>query len=428
MVGIVGGGISGLALSHYLRQQRIQHVLLEGADVPGGVMRTETAGGVPLDLGPQRMRLTGAVRELVQSAGLEDELLYARPGLPLWVFRKGRLRKVPFTFGEALATDLIGWGGKLRLLMEPLTPAARPDESVADFFVRKFGREAYDAFLGPLYGGLYASDPARMKTRHGLQVTLKELGVEGSLLLAAARRARRAREEVPTVTFRSGLGALPAALARAAAQDGALRMQTCVDRIERTDGGWILRLSGSAAEASLVVDRVVLALPAHAAARLLEQGAPEPAAALRKLRYNPLAVVHLQSPCDLTGYGYQVAFGEALETRGVTWNASMFERDGVFTAYLGGMTNPAIVDWEDAKIAEVARREFRVATGFDSTPLLVSRTWIPAWDATWDALADLALPGRVDACTNWSARPGIPGRLAQAKALAARIAAQDSHP
>jgi oxygen-dependent protoporphyrinogen oxidase len=137
------------------------------------------------------------------------------------------------------------------------------------------------------------------------------------------------------------------------------------------------------------------------------------------LRYNPLAVVHLQAQGGkLEGFGYQVAFGEALETRGVTWNASIFGRDGVYTAYLGGMGNPSLVAKGDDQIGALAAAEFETVTGVPCRPLMVSRTAIPAWDTSWDALDGLALPTGVEVCSNWSARPGIPGRLAQARRLA----------
>jgi protoporphyrinogen/coproporphyrinogen III oxidase len=419
MIAIIGGGISGLALSFYLQKQGIEHVLLEAEAVPGGVMRTETAEGIPLDLGPQRIRLTGDLREMIGQVGLDKELVHAPAGLPLWVFRDGRLRKVPFTWRAALSTDLLSLGGKARLLLEPFTAGVRSGESVAHFFERKFGREAYRAFLGPLYGGLYASDPAHMKARHGLTLTLRDFGVDGSLLLAVARRGLRAREAIPTVTFRAGLGALPRALAAAAGDR--VRVGTPVAALEHDGARWKLHLGGAETGQSVTANRVVLALPAGGAGRLLERVAPAATAALASLRYNPLAVVHLQARCELTGLGYQVAFGESLETRGVTWNASMFGRDGVYTAYLGGMSHPELVSWDDDRIASVAAGEFRRVTGCESRPLLVSRTAIPAWDETWDALAELKLPEGIDTCTSWSARPGIPGRLSQAKHLATRL-------
>ncbi|HZD04303.1 MAG TPA: hypothetical protein VE173_05275, partial [Longimicrobiales bacterium] len=84
---------------------------------------------------------------------------------------------------------------------------------------------------------------------------------------------------------------------------------------------------------------------------------------------------------------------------------------------LGGMKHPALVDWPDARIAATALDEFEAVTGARAEPLNVSRTYVPAWDGSWDALDGLDLPEGVHVCANWAARPGIPGRAVQAAAL-----------
>src|SRR5690606_41295915 len=90
-------------------------------------------------------------------------------------------------------------------------------ESVADYLVRKFGREAYESMLGPLYGGLYASDPANMLMRWTLSRALETFGIEGSALFSLLRRALRngAGDAAPACSFRRGMRALPEALPRA---------------------------------------------------------------------------------------------------------------------------------------------------------------------------------------------------------------------
>jgi len=417
MIAIVGGGISGLSVAHGLSERGIPHILFEAEAEPGGVMRTVWEDGLPLDIGPQRTRLTTEVKGLVTAAGLEDEVLTAAGDLPLWVYRAGRLRRAPLTPGEAIRTDLLGWGAKLRVLLEPLTGQLDPRETVARFFVRKFGREAYENLIGPLYGGLYASDPARMYARHGLQTTLERFGVGRSLLIALIRRGPAARSAVDTVTFREGLQALPIGLARS--EGPSVRVSTAARSLTRLDGGrWRVLVDGPEGDDSVEADAVVLSCPSGVAARLLDDVAPDASARLSRLNNNRLAVVHLRSDFAGEGYGYQVAFGEPLETRGCTWNASIFGRPGVFTSYLGGMKNPEVVRWADERIGAVARSEFRTVTGSDAAVLRVSRTRIPAWDGSWDVLDGLTLPPGIHLCSNWSDRPGIPGRAGEADRLA----------
>ena len=416
MIGIVGGGISGLVLAYELRRLGVDVTVWEAASVPGGVMRSQLHGDLVLELGPQRARLSDGFRQLVESVGLTGELVTAPTDLPLYVYHRGRLRRAPLSFSQAVTTDLLPWWAKARVLAEPLTAGPRVGESVGSFLRRKFGGAAYRALLGPLYGGLYASDPDRMPVRHALQRTLVELGVGRSILWRMFRGAAQAAESAPC-SFRRGLGSLPLAIAERL--EPSVRLETPVGTLRRGAGGWEVIPDGAEI---LRTDAVVLACPSDAAARLLAGAYPEEAARLSALRYNRLALVYLKAETSLHGLGYQVAFGESLETRGVTWNDSLFGRPGLYTAYLGGMKNPALCDWDDGRIAEIAREEFEVATGYRAEAVHVSRTRIPAWDETWDSLEGLEWPRDLYVCSNYTARLGILGRITEAKRLAATLA------
>ena len=376
--------------------------------------------GLPLDMGPQRTRLTPDVRALIADVGLTDEVLTASEELSLLVFRNGRLSQAPLSIRQAFTTDLLTWTEKARVLLEPLTAGLREGETAGGFFRRKLGGAAYEALIAPLYGGLYASDPDRMPARHALAATLRELGV-GRSILWRALTARRGVSSAPPCSFRRGMGALPMALADELGTS--LRTGCAVTSLRpRPEGGLVVALAD---EGDVVADEVVLCCPARAAAGLLKSTAPDTAARLEQLRYNPLAVVHLKGDEDLVGAGYQVALGEGLQTRGVTWNAGLFGRPGLYTAFLGGMRNPAVVEEDDDRLGQIAADEFAHVTGCKVRVLHVGRTRIPAWDESWDALDGLCLPEGVHICANYFARPGIQGRLTDAKRLAARLAPDD---
>lgn len=414
MIAIVGAGVTGLALAHELARSGAEHVVLEAAERPGGVVRSGRVHGHLLEWGPQRTRLVGPVRALVAELGLEDEVVTAPAGLPLFVFHGGRLRRVPFSAAGFARTDLLSRAEKLRVLAEPLTSGPRSGERVADYFTRKVGRAAYLHLLGPLYGGLYASDPAEMEMDLSLAHVLREFGIGRSLLLPLLRRGGRIAPPA-AASFRDGMQALPDALYLRHRER--VRLGTAVRSLERKAAGWRLELDEGSLDAS---DVVVTAAPGGAA-RLLERAAPDAAARIGSLTCNPLAVVHLHAATDLVGLGYQVSLAEPIVTRGVTFNDSLFGRTGVYTAYLGGAKRPEVVAWEDERIAEAAVREFREVTGHDAEPISVARERMPAWDLSWRALRGLTLPPGLHLASNWESRPGIPGRLAQAKRLAERL-------
>jgi oxygen-dependent protoporphyrinogen oxidase len=438
-VAIVGGGLSGLALGRELSARGTEALVLEGEDRPGGVTWTEEADGRLLELGPQRIRPSGAVGALVEELGLSDELLLSPGELPLFVYRDGRLGEVPFSARGFLTTDLLSVGGKLRLLAEPLTGGARPGETVARYLTRKLGREAYENLVGPLYGGLYGSDPAEMLVEYSLGHVLRRFGVGRSLGLAVLRLARRRGEVPPPATFREGMAALPRAMARSLGDR--VRLGARVTALARDGKAWRLEVEGAdGTRWALGARRVALTLPAPRAAPLLAGVAPEAALRVGALTYNRLVVVHLLADRVLPGLGCQVSLAEReIATRGLTFNAPAFgplagtparerearrAREGVYTAFLGGAGREEVADMEESTAADLAAAEFRRITGEPGRPILIRPVWMPAWDRSWKELGALELPTGLSVCAAWSERPGIPGRLDQAAHLAERLAAR----
>ena len=415
MVVIIGAGISGLALAHQLARREVPFVVLEESDRAGGVMRSGRVEGHLLEWGPQRGRMTEGFRELVTDLGLENQVITAPPDLPLYVFRKGRLREVPYSAGAFLRSDIISWPGKLRIALEPFTAAPQDDESVADLFTRKIGREAYENLVGPLYGGLYASDPKDMIVGLSLRHVLREFGLKRSFLLPLIRRGGSITPP-DACSFLEGMQTLPNALA--ARHAAHVRLSTPVRALRRDGSDYVVVTDHD----ELRARDIVITTPAPVAARLVAAAAPDAAARFARLHYNPLGVVHLFAETSLRGLGYQVSFAEPLVTRGVTWNDSLFGRRGVYTAYLGGAKHPEIVADTDAAIGDVAVREFRLATGCDARVLSVERERMPAWDSSWRALQGLTLPAGLHVHANWESRPGIPGRLVMAQRLSSQLA------
>lgn len=417
-VGIVGAGITGLALARQLAGRGVEAVVLEAAERAGGAIRSGRVEGRVLEWGPQRARRGADFDACVAELGLADRLILAPPGLPLYVYAAGRLRRVPFS-ARALATgDLLSWPARVRAGLELFTRGADPAETVAEYFTRKLGRQAYERLVGPLYGGLTASDPADMVVGQSLGRTLREFGVGRSLLWSLLARGGGI-DPPPACSFDEGLQTLTDALL--AANRDRVRLGTPVRAVRPASGGrWTLELDGGAE----VVDRVVVTCPAPAAAEILAPGAPDAAGRIGRLVTNPLAVVHLVADAGLTGLGHQVSLAEDLATRGVTWNHSLFGREGLYTAFLGGARRPAVVEEPDDRLARIAADEFERVTGAGARAISVARVSMPAWDRSWAALEGLDVPAGIHLAAGWESRPGLPGRLAQARRLATEMAAE----
>jgi len=417
VIAVVGAGITGLALGWELGRLGLDYVVLESSPRAGGVIRSAEVEGRILDWGPQRARLTAGVKRLVEGVGLSAEVVRAPDDLDLFVYHRGRLRRVPFSIGALLRSDIVGPAAKLRLALEPLTGGANPEESVAAYFTRKIGHDLYETLVAPLYGGLYASDPADMRVGLSLIHVLREFGIRRSLVLPLLARGGRVRPP-PACSFRGGMQALPSALAKALGPR--LRLDTPVRALRRDGAGWRLELDDGTVEAATVV----ITTPAPMTARLLAHEVPTAAGAIGAVRYNPLGVVHLDAETGLRGLGFQVAFTEReLSLRGVTFNDSLFGRRNLYTAYLGGARHPEVAHMDREEVARRAVEEFQHCTGYPARPLAVERESMPAWDVSWRVLKGLELPQGVRLAASWWSRPGLPGRLAEAKRTARSLAA-----
>jgi len=416
-VGIVGGGITGLTLQHALAARGVESEVFEADAEPGGVVESRCVDGRVLDVGPQRTRLSQPVASLVEDLDLREQCLEA-PDLPLYVYRDGELRQVPFSFRSALETELLSWRGKLRVLLEPLTGPPRPGETVEAFLTRTIGREAAQYVVGPIYAGIYASRPDEMYVEHSLGQALEKRGVSRSLLISAAKAKLGGGETPPMVSFRDGMQTLTRALYER--HHDSVHLETPVEAVRAVEDGYDLETGGGTVPA----DAVVLTTPAAVTSRLLESTAPDTAAALARLRYNSLVTVHLVAETALAATGYKLPHGEGFHTLGVTCNASLFDRDGVYTCYLGGATGPDLLEWSNDRLARTAVDEFRAVTGADAEPLSIERreNAIPAYDTSWTAIDRVAPPDGVWLCANYESRAGIPGRVREARQVAARLA------
>ncbi len=411
-VGVVGAGITGLALTHYLGERGVDCVTLEAREEAGGVIQSRDRDGHVVELGPQRMRATPGIRELADAAGVADDIVTAEEG-SLFVYSRGQLREAPTDVPAFRRTDLLSWPQKLRMLAEPLTRDAIGSETVAEVFSRKFGRTAYERFIGPLYGGLYASDPAEMPAEFALEGLMRREQETGSMLSAFRQRVGQG-EKAPPASFSAGLQTLPEALA--STYDDAVHLGEPVTAIESGGSGYTVQT----ADAEYAVEDVVVTTPADATADLLD-GLAEGTDALAELTYNPLALVYLEATEPLPdGLGYQVAYDEKLHTLGVSFNGAMFDRDGLCTVFLGGMHDPGMLDESDERLGEIAAGEFQQATGTDASVVGIERRerWFPAYDQTWWGLDDVETPAGVHLATNYTARMGIPSRVREAKELA----------
>jgi oxygen-dependent protoporphyrinogen oxidase len=175
-VAVIGGGITGLAAAHRLRELNpsLHVTLFEASSRLGGVLETRREHGCLIERSADMFTTRDPwALDLCRRLGIADQLINTNlANRQAYVVHRGRLQAVPEGFTlmsparilPVLRTPLLSWCGKLRLAGEYFTPRRREtsDESLQQFAVRRFGRETYERIIQPLIGGIYTADPTRL--------------------------------------------------------------------------------------------------------------------------------------------------------------------------------------------------------------------------------------------------------------------------
>ena len=404
---IIGGGLSGLACAFRLRQLGIRALVLEASGQAGGMVSTVRRNGFVFEAGPQSPRFPQSVWTIVHELKLESEFVAGDPKAKRYIFRDGRLHLAPFSPGGLLTTRLVGPQSKYRLLSEALRSSHPPakEESLAEFVQRKFGGEVLDYLVDPFVSTVFLGDAHKMGMESAFPSLVEWERSRGSVVRGAIRAYKSKRDAkasgggssrgdanarqrslyvtdaLPSLgSFKGGMGTLPERLAEKLGED--VRFGAKVESVVAvrngnggTESGWRVRVCGGE---EFTTEALVLAVPAYAAASLLEQRAPKLSGLLAAIEHAPMSVIssaydRKQVRHALDGFGFMAPRREGLHTICTFWNSSLFPGHApkgkvLMTSFAGGEAG-GLMEASENEIAQTVEAENAGILGITGVPI-----------------------------------------------------------
>lgn len=403
---IVGGGISGLATAYALTEEGaktqtpVQCTIVEREPRWGGKILTHVTDNYLIEGGPDSFLTSKPwALELCRTLGLQDQLISTNPQHnQTFSFCRGALRELPqglLAFrprrvDTLVSSGLLSWGGMLRMAAERFWPKQNPwpaDESLGEFFRRRFGTEAFEYLIEPLVAGIYAGDADELSIESTFP-RFRELEREHGSVIKGMRKALASAPPAPRssgaattmfMSLRGGLSELIQTLVEALRKRGVGLMAgiECLEIQSPTleSGEFQVMLENGN---RLPADAVVLATPAYQTARLLRAFRPETASLLDGIPYASTATISMGYPAEsiasqIRGFGFVVPRKEQRPLLAATWTSLKWPDrsragDTLIRCYIGGRGRETIMEQDDSTLVKCVRGELLSMVGITAAP------------------------------------------------------------
>jgi oxygen-dependent protoporphyrinogen oxidase len=395
-IAIIGGGISGLSAAFALEDQRragaVEYTLYESLPYLGGVLHTEHIHGCIVEAGPDSFISEKPwAADLCRALGLSDQLIGSNDAdRKTYILVRGRLIPMPDGLMFMVPTKILptglsplfSWRTKLRMARELFHPvrAADADESVASLVERHYGAEMVDRLADPLLSGVYGGEAANLSVRAVLPRFAEMERAHGSLgraMLAARKKMPRpASKPAPPLftSLKSGMQQLIETIVPRL-NPSSLVVNASAQAIQPEADGWIVSW-GSKTDR---FDAVILAVPTHAAARLLAACSPELSTELAAISYSSSITVGLSYDRDVRqslppGFGFLVPRSEGKQLLAATFVHNKFphrapEDRALLRCFFAGSSAEKVWQLSDDAIIAAVRNELQQILGLRAAPV-----------------------------------------------------------
>ncbi|OGQ95367.1 MAG: protoporphyrinogen oxidase [Deltaproteobacteria bacterium RIFOXYD12_FULL_57_12] len=364
---IIGAGLSGLALAHFIKKMRPQTelLILEKDGRPGGAIRSHHEAGYLAEWGPHGfLDNAEASREILTDTGLDAEAQKAPLGsFVRYICQDGRLALIPQNPRKIIASNLLPLTAKLRVVADLWRQPQRTEQTVGQWAAHRFGARILP-FVDAVFTGTYAGDIDRLSIDAVMPGIRRLELAHGSVFRGLLAKRRQMKKTGPKKNGLPAMVSFPAGmeqLVERLADPAAIRCHCAVHHLTQQNGLWEVRTTETLYQARAVA--VALSIN-QALALLAASGMTPPVERLPEARIANV-VMGFGSPAEIPfGFGYLAPEREQRFALGALFSTHMFPGRApagrmMLEALVGGRRHPERVDLPDDQLIRQTYEDLR---------------------------------------------------------------------
>ena len=393
---ILGAGISGLTLAHYLNKKNLDFLVVESQPKVGGNIISFEKSGFVCENGPNTVLLNKkSVVELIDEIGLKDKIIFPNDyNNKRFLLRKGKLIPIPQNFIEFIKTNLLSLTSKLRLIIEIFIPKHNRNVSVKSFFKKRFGNNFEEIFVEPFLTGIYAGETNKMSTKHVLNKIWNMEQKSGSIIIDTLKRKKKLNKS-RSFNFKNGLIDFVLAINKNISNKIILKSE--VTSVKKIKKGYEIIINNNI---KYHCKKLISTLPAFGLANIIFD--EKISKNLKKINYCPIMVLHLgieksKIKENIDGFGVLTKRKDNQSFLGILFNSRIFphvapQGNDLLTVIIGGARQPQLIDQDVNKLKKTIINEIRKIISYDGKIIMENnflwKNGIPQYDLDHDVLIE----------------------------------------